>query len=132
MLPPLPPNVTLEAARSHHPNDKPLPNRTNFSRPLGLPTSKSMPYLDPPSSTLASPARRGLGAMTRSRRMELDGMGDEDDHGSERKEVGKGKNREEVWMLRSEVQTGARRPVTPNRGASARIPETRDVSVGSI
>jgi nucleoporin NUP1 len=100
MLPPLPPHISL-TARSQLPNEKPLPNRTNFSRPLN--NSTSMPYLDPPTSSFAaSPARRripsgqhgatgtstngslgGLGGMTRSgmsrsSRMDLSTFGDDD------------------------------------------------------
>jgi nucleoporin NUP1 len=59
MLPPLPPNVSLQPSRSTR-----LQQPTNFSRPLT--TSHSMPYLDPP---LGSPSRnRALG---RSRRVDL-------------------------------------------------------------
>lgn len=129
MLPPLPPNLTLAPRFSGI--DKPLLNRTNFSRPLTIPTSKSMPYLDPPKNLLASPARRGMGSISRSRRMDLVGFGDEDEDmgGSDNRgmEKGKEKEKEETRSLWKNGPVAGRNSMTPKRGTPSRIAETRDV-----
>ncbi|KAK4687194.1 hypothetical protein P7C73_g2935, partial [Tremellales sp. Uapishka_1] len=135
MLPPLPPHVSL-SARNHLPHDKPLPNRTNFSRPLT--SSASMPYLDPPSGSLASPSRRRnppplpAGGLARSRHMDLSTFGydDEgDDSMEEAQEMGKGKGkaREMTWSPWKE-----RTQTTPSkRASSSRLSETRDHALPS-
>jgi hypothetical protein len=82
MLPPLPPNISLGGGSgSRLDRDKSgdrIGQITNFSRPL--PSSKSMPYLDPPSSALSPmKGKRGtLGSLTRSKRLELSDLEDDD------------------------------------------------------
>ncbi len=138
MLPALPPHLSL-APRAQG-IDKPLPNRTNFSRPLNMPTSKSMPYLDPPTNLLGSSRRRGMGSMSRSRRMDMTGFGDEDDDMGGVKTMSKGKGKEmethddknrdmeDGWSPRKNRSAFVKQSTTSNRATPSRNFEPRDVS----
>ncbi|WWC92241.1 uncharacterized protein L201_007195 [Kwoniella dendrophila CBS 6074] len=149
MLPPLSPNVTLKP-KSHlpqHINNEKI-NRTNFSRPLGgssgsggLSSSKSMSYLDPPSDLLGgntSSPRKG-GMLTRSKRIELSSLVDDDDMSNDIANKGKGKEGEgnwSPWKSRYSTSGGAAstaanaRPTTPSRKTPARL-ESRDFTLPS-
>ena len=116
MLPPLPPALSLNSKSN---------SRTNFSRPLGLTTSKSMPYLDPPRAALASPARRGVGSISRSRRIDLAGYGEDEDMEGGDKGKGKGKEQEaeQAWSPWKDRQ----RTMTPKR--LSQRPDSREVCI---
>jgi hypothetical protein len=94
-----------------------------------LPSSKSMPYLDPPSGLLSSPARNtrnnaAKGALTRSRRIELAGLGENEDS------VGEPEREKSPWSPWKERQAAASiKAATPpgRRGTSTKDRDSRDV-----
>ncbi|WRT70661.1 uncharacterized protein IL334_007659 [Kwoniella shivajii] len=157
MLPPLSPNITLKP-KSHlpqHINHEKEQSSTNFSRPLGsiggLSTSKSMSYLDPPSDVLNPSSPRKGGMLTRSKRVELSSLVDEDvdddhrmddHHSSKGNEKGKGKDIEgntwSPWKSRYSTSGGAAsssanpRPTTPSKRTPSRLMEQRDYTLPSL
>ncbi|WWC72542.1 uncharacterized protein I206_106504 [Kwoniella pini CBS 10737] len=143
MLPPLSPNVTLKP-KSHLPQHMTTQNPTNFSRPLGsssgLSSSKSMSYLDPPSDVLGSSSPRKGGMLTRSKRVELSSLVDDDDRSMDGLEKGKGKEEEKTWSpwkSRYSTAGGAAssaanvRPTTPSRKTPNRL-DSRDFALPSL
>ncbi|WWC65089.1 uncharacterized protein I303_107703 [Kwoniella dejecticola CBS 10117] len=144
MLPPLSPNVTLKP-KSHLPHHVTSQNPTNFSRPLGssssgLSSSKSMSYLDPPSDVLAASSPRKGGMLTRSKRVELSSLEDDDEHDAHGSSKGKGREEEKTWSpwkSRYTTAGGAAasaanvRPTTPSRKTPSRL-ESRDFTLPSV
>ncbi|WVQ95603.1 hypothetical protein IAU59_002700 [Kwoniella sp. CBS 9459] len=152
MLPPLSPHVTLKpkshlpTASSNGPSSS--SNPTNFSRPLGasgsgLTSSKSMSYLDPTPDVLGGSPRKG-GMLTRSKRVELSSLVDDDQAMAESDTYGiseKGKGREgetwSPWKSRYSTAGGAAssaavgRPTTPGRKTPSRMTESRDYALPS-
>ncbi|RSH85244.1 hypothetical protein EHS25_005051 [Saitozyma podzolica] len=128
MIPPLPPHVRLEPKSQ---TEKASSSTTNFSRPL--PSSRSMPYLDPPSGLLSSPARNtrnaAKGALTRSRRIELAGLGDDEDS------VGEPEREKSPWSPWKERQAAASiKAATPpgRRGTPTKERDSRDYTLPSL
>lgn len=143
MLPPLSPHVTLKP-KSSFSNDKASPKRpTNFSRPLI--SSQSMPYLDPPPNVLRSsasgqavPSPKKTGPLTRSKRVDLATLVDDDagfqEDGLDRYEKGKEKEIWSPWKSKYAGANGAsstaaaQRNITPRRKTFAPTLEDGDVS----
>ena len=128
MLPPLPPDVSLSAARRNRSSQTPV-ETTNYSRPITSPTSR--PIHDPPTS-LFSPVRPGSTrtsrVLTSTRRNTADANmnGMDEDMEDELGEIRFGGRDTQTWRPRTRNEreatgsTGAQR--TPGRGAAARVP----------
>ena len=133
MLPPLPPNLSLASRRQS--NDKSLTSHTNFSRPFTLTNSKSMPYLDPPTNLFGSPSRKGIGSMSRSKRINLIGLGDEDDDmdsnidelGKVKRQQGETEKEKDEWTPWLNKTTTPKKSVISRTKTPSRIPEAKDV-----
>ncbi|OWZ69448.1 hypothetical protein AYX14_05181 [Cryptococcus neoformans] len=142
MLPPLSPHVTLKP-KSSFPNDKAAHRKpTNFSRPLI--SSQSMPYLDPPPNVLRSSSSRQAvaspkktGTLTRSKRVDLATLVDDDDAGFQEDSFGKDdrEKEKEIWSPWKSKYAGAngasstaaaQKNITPGRKAFAQTLEDDD------